>query len=707
MQKQKIISAHARGMKSASPAVSSLVRLWLLRILVPLEFHRQYLSRNGIKFESLAREVGMEQWIVDPACEFDLHAARGVLRNEYERAERSRCRAVVPKALRANVDRLSKLVGLSAIDCRVLEFAVLIHSEQLLDDTADGLGLLTTAKAIHAIAVILALPKPGVQAALRPDGLLARSGLVTLDTSGAFKLCSKINLLSDKFADRILLTNGDPIELLRDTVIPTPAASLELRDYEHIGRQLSLLVPYLEQALASGRKGVNIFIHGEPGTGKSQLARVLAQHAGCELFQVASEDSDGDPVSAQSRLRAYRAAQSFLGNRGALIAFDEVEDVFNDNDPAGGRRSTAQTRKAWINRALEENPVPTLWLTNAAQGLDPAFIRRFDMVIAVPVPPRAQRVRIVQRACGDMLAPEMVERIADAATMAPAIIARAASVIGSIRNQLAPEAVSDAVVQLVSATLEAQGHAKLVCAGPGAASSAYDPRYVASATNLETLVAGIEKRRFGRICLYGPPGTGKTAFGRWLAKRLDMPLQMVRASDLLSKYLGATEANMARVFRDAKQNGALLLIDEVDSFLQDRGGKRASWEITAVNEMLTQIECFTGVLVASTNLMDGLDQAALRRFDIKLEFSYMGADQAWHLFSKKTAELGLVPHAGASKTGLQPLLASVRNLTPGDFEAVARRHLLQPFASQGEFLAALKADIALKEDARSSKIGFV
>ena len=80
MQNEKINPGRAGAMKSARPAVSPLVRLWLLRILVPLEYHQQYLSRAGIKFESLAREVGMEQWIDDSACEFDLHAARLALR---------------------------------------------------------------------------------------------------------------------------------------------------------------------------------------------------------------------------------------------------------------------------------------------------------------------------------------------------------------------------------------------------------------------------------------------------------------------------------------------------------------------------------------------------------------------------------------------------------------------------------------------------
>jgi ATPases of the AAA+ class len=151
----------------------------------------------------------------------------------------------------------------------------------------------------------------------------------------------------------------------------------------------------------------------------------LACELACELFEVASEDADGDPVNGERRLRAFRAAQSFFAQREALVVFDEVEDVFNDGNGIFGRKSTAQLRKAWINRMLEENPVPTLWLSNSIEGLDPAFIRRFDMVFELPVPPKRQRERILQTSCGDLLDARSISRIADAESLAPAVVVKA------------------------------------------------------------------------------------------------------------------------------------------------------------------------------------------------------------------------------------------------------------------------------------------
>ncbi|MEI2625957.1 MAG: AAA family ATPase [Giesbergeria sp.] len=73
----------------------------------------------------------------------------------------------------------------------------------------------------------------------------------------------------------------------------------------------------------------------------------------------------------------------------------------------------------------------------------------------------------------------------------------------------------------------------------------------------------------------------------------------------MSMWVGGNEKNIARHSMQAEQDGCrCLLIDEVDSFLQDRRGAQRGWEVSLVNEMLTQMESFPGVFIASTNLMD-------------------------------------------------------------------------------------------------------
>lgn len=698
------MAIHRRSRHAHMPLdILPIIHLWLLRLLVPLGGHRDFINQHGFSNDALAEMLGLGEW-VDPAPhDFEPKLVQVELRKLHQTGERKLRNSVPPACLRGNVARLSTLVGLSETDCRILEFAVLIQNERLLDDTADWLGQLSSVKVFHALSVLLEIPEYEIRASLSAQGILAKSGLVSVDRSGTSTLRGKLDLLSDNFADNIFSSDADPVSLLRDTVALGSPAQLSVADYGHITPSLSVLRPYLRRSIATGRKGVNVFLHGDPGTGKSQLAKALAQELDCELFEVASEDGDGDPVNGERRLRAFRAAQSFFAQRrGALILFDEVEDVFNDGDSFFGRKSTAQTRKAWINRMLEENSVPTLWLSNSIQGLDPAFIRRFDMVFELPVPPKKQRERILLDTCSDLLDSTSAARIAESESLAPAVVTKAASVVRFIREEFDSTGAASAFELLIGNTLEAQGHKPIRKNDPNRLPEVYDPLFIHADSDLAWIATGLMQSMSGRLCLYGPPGTGKTAYGRWLAEQMGVQLIVKRASDLMSMWVGENEKNIARAFRQAEQEGALLLIDEVDSFLQDRRGAQRGWEISLVNEMLTQMESFPGIFIASTNLMEGLDQAALRRFDLKVKFSFLKPEQAWELLSRYCAKLSIP----TPQPEQMARLMRMQRLTPGDFAAVIRQNRFRPITSSGDLVSALEAECSLKEGAKSS-IGFI
>jgi SpoVK/Ycf46/Vps4 family AAA+-type ATPase len=228
----------------------------------------------------------------------------------------------------------------------------------------------------------------------------------------------------------------------------------------------------------------------------------------------------------------------------------------------------------------------------------------------------------------------------------------------------------------------------------------YDLAFVNASVDLRGVADSLTRASQATICLYGPPGTGKTAWVAHLATSLQRPLRAARASELLDCWVGGTERNIAALFRSAFEEKALLFLDEADSFLQDRGRAKHSWEVTQVNELLVQMEAFQGVFVCATNLVDALDEASLRRFALKVEFLPLRPEQRWAMFRRLAGDAG----EALPRTSLERL----HGLTAGDFATVSRQMRLVGREVRPEALVAmLEREIVLRKHGGSRRsIGF-
>jgi SpoVK/Ycf46/Vps4 family AAA+-type ATPase len=677
--------------------------VWALRLLLPRGHAERFLKERAYQADQSLKALGFEDLDADDLSPGELRGHVRSLLGAIEQVGVDRSHEAFE-----NANLLGEALSLCPIERELLALAVLVPGTDPLDDLLGAMyrqsarGHAATARGLAEMLGFL--PREGVLA-LAAGAMLARSGLLKLYSEQATHLA--LLEISEGVAEALRQPAASVDELV-DRLLPRcPEPELTRADLRHLGSRGRLVLDYVTAAVSERREGVNVCLVGPPGTGKTQLARLLGQAAGARAFEVAARDAAGEPLNRSDRFRAFLLAQSLLPRGGpALVVFDEIEDVFPDEDnPFSGGPRTIRG-KAWTNRLLETNPVPAVWITNHLGRLDPAYVRRFDLVLEVPPTPRAVRRRVLAaNLVGVPHSDDWLERVARDERATPADLARAARVA----RALLPESAEDAeatVEQALQMNLDARF-------GRRAAAYPHDPArfdlaLLATSVPLASLVDTLRRRGRGSACLYGAPGTGKTAFAHQLAHLLERPILHRRASELLSKWLGETEQNLARMFAEARQDGAVLLLDEADSFLRDRRHAEHSWEVAQVNELLVQLEAFDGLFVAATNLLDDLDQAAFRRFDLKVRFDPLALPARLTLFERTLARFGR-GLGRARRAESAAALARLEGLTPGDFRAVEGRfEVLGTKPTPVDLLRALEDELAVRRPTRGAgKVGFL
>ncbi len=672
--------------------------LWMLRMIIKLNGAREFLDNNNcFRRDSIAYFLEVGKYVDMDSNDFKRSEVFAILKRNHLKLEK-RKRFTSSKILTKNIKQISKLMTLNDDEEQILEFFILINQYDILSDAAALVGNnLNSTQAKKTISTILDIPLQSVNSAFKSSSKLSKSSIVTIYKKSTTTLGHKIEIINDSFADDMLNLDEDISEMIKDAVRPCNASSLKLKDYEHISKDIDIVMLYLKNAVETKKEGVNILFYGLPGTGKTELAKTIAQTLKTKLFEISYADEDDESIDGSERLKAFKIAQSLLVSQDILLMYDEAEDIFDSNDSPSARKR--QENKAWLNRILETNTIPTIWITNNIYSIDNAMVRRFDFSIEVPIPNKSKRAEIIKNYSNNLLDEQSIKLLAENENIAPALITRTTKVVSSIDT----EDKSKAFTQVLNNTLKAQGYKeieeKIVTLLP----NVYDPKFINTTTNLEQLTQGIKEHQNARLCLYGSAGTGKSAFGRYIAQTLNKPLLLKKGSDLISMYVGGTEKNIANAFLEAKEEKAVLVFDEVDSFLADRTQAKQSWEVTQVNEMLVQMENFEGIFIATTNLMDNLDKASLRRFDLKLEFDFLKVEQSWNMFLSYCKDLQLAKPSLSFKRAVENL----KYLTPGDFAAVTRQNRFRPITNVKDFIQRLEDEIAVKNVSSGNVMGFL
>ncbi|QSX39786.1 AAA family ATPase [Shewanella cyperi] len=599
-----------------------------------------------------------------------------------------------PLPLDSNIQQFGNLIGLKALEVKIFRFVLITRSWRLVFSDVRASRYYTTRNDLfELVAHCLKTDAADVEVALMPTSTLALCNLVTMERG---------NDLADNFRslwvfNKLFTKDCNPKELLQKFSHPVDAPRLNADDFSHLADAVKLMQRLLSYALNQHQTGANFLLYGPPGTGKTELAKWLGYQVSQHVMGV-SAFSGVDVHGAKSRLNALLMCQRLYATSGGrVLIFDEADDVLPSK--VGITVGNNDALKMAINQLLETNATPCIWICNSIRHFDAAQLRRFSQIINVETPPQEIRQNIAQRYLADTgVSSQYISELASDEQITPALLSCLAQSHAALTDSAPSEKERDFDL-ILNPLLKARfGRSRR-----NANQIEINPAYYNTTVCMAELAKQLNCIPDLRLCLYGPPGTGKSSFATFLAQQAKRPLVQKKASDLLGSFVGETEKAIANAFAEAERGGAILLLDEVDSFLCKREQAERNWQKTMTNELLAQLDQYRGALICTTNFIDALDPAALRRFDMKIQLDYLTVAQAGQLFTELQQTFGLP----AGITPSQQQLGTLK-LTPADFAVLKRQLSLQPSHEWNDdaIVRALVAETQFRQPPTKA-IGFV
>ena len=604
-----------------------------------------------------------------------------------------RCCQTIRELLKGNPGRLPVTPEVSAI-INAFHLAPEYHDVLTLHIHVIGISILTaladsyrrTRDERQLMAYMLGISWERYKKFFSPTSELVEKGLFG---GGRSEKDDMSSMLHD-----VLLSGCKTPEAVKRIVLGKPQkGTLKPDHFAHLQEEYNWLRNLLSSAIAKKQRGVNILIYGSAGVGKNEIAMTLGKETGAVLYAVSGNRAERDGTERRSDLAA--ALCLLQDDQNSVLLMDEAEDVFGASRRSFGffgefdSSPSATKSKLFFNKLLESNAVPVIWISNSVDGVDPAHLRRFSYALKMEAPDESVQHRIWNYSARKnkvKLPKGKIDKLVKSYDIAPAIIGaslRTAALTGD------HEAIEKTIDSLQTAMHGRSGKRETI------AEHEFSTALLNCDTDLEKLsqrITALNGVNFS-LCLYGVSGSGKSAYARFLAEKLKMKVLHKRASDLMSKWVGESEQNIAAAFAEAKRKKMLLVFDEADSFLQDRRTAQRSWEVSQVNEMLTQMENHSLPFVCTTNLMNDLDQAALRRFTFKVKYDYLTESQVKAAFKH---------FFGTESTAT---LYDLTHLAPGDFAVVAKRAKICGVDDHKELVTMLRQEQDVK-DVKTKQIGF-
>jgi SpoVK/Ycf46/Vps4 family AAA+-type ATPase len=582
---------------------------------------------------------------------------------------------------------------LDDIAYQIVFICQLITSDKQLREIANSLGDINDNKCFELLATLISCSPREVAKRFNLNCPLIKYKLVSL-SKGTNEFTRKI-YPSDLIEMQLFNPYFDATTMLASYLTEVEEPVLDTAMFRRLNRDVKWIISLLSKYKESPFRGCNILLYGEPGTGKTQLSRVVAQEANLNCYEVNFASQSGEQLTGEERLNKLATSRHFIEKQQNVIVFDELEDAIPLNNPFG---HSDMPKKRWFNEMLETNPVPVIWISNTVEHLDPAFLRRFDYCLKVTHPSTHFKKRLMKGLLEIEGEPKWVDQVSKHKHISAADIERAAFVI------LAAETASEKQKEhYFKNMLAARGESisrsnRKRTSADYVSETKFSPEFSNTSIPLTEVDSIVERSQEGRFLLHGIPGTGKTGYVHYIAEKLNKTLVSKSASDLLGMFVGENEKAIRNMFAEAKHKDAILLLDEADSFFSDRTGHNSEWRTSMVNEMLVQLERFQGVFFASTNLPDHLDKAIKRRFDFHISFNYLKVEQVMAMANSLLNNEDELSH---------DQINHLTTITPADFSVAARQARLRGASISADSLLELLEEQANSRIPQTNRVGFL
>ena len=456
----------------------------------------------------------------------------------------------------------------------------------------------------------------------RGDGIIDCKNVREKYYEGAFLL--------NTFVYTVCFTPACSKEEFREKCLPImKKEKLTINDFKHV-EQVPYLVALLENALEEKRKGINILLYGKPGTGKTALAKTLIQAVTNYGYEVLNT-SWSDLGYGRGILRAVDTNTNYIRidnfyfirellkqNSKSILLYDEAEDFFRKKD------DTSQS-KGIVNDILENNLTPTIWTMNNTSCMEESYFRRFTYVLNVDELPSSVYCDMIQK-MADKYKLVLEDETLNIYTQYKPNLGLIDKTFSNF--QLSGYQDQEWLRTNILDALKGQNYGEdlppLVCN-----KFDFNPDLVNASIDLKQLTKQIKKNGrldFGML-LYGVPGSSKSSFGRYLAEQLGLKVICRNYTELASMWVGETEHNIAKLFKDGTADQAVIILDEADVLLRDRTQASRSWEVSQTEALLTEMENYEYPFIMTTNLFESLDAAVMRRFLYKVKHDYLTSEQ--------------------------------------------------------------------------------